>query len=417
MKCIKITLLHAFLAFNCFGMQADSNGDAYDVRSGSAIKRFMALINKDDFPVRGLLPVDRKGEPVEATGYVQRKIKEETKEYLSLLDAKKENFSVSAALIEATGNDKIKGICHTTELLESLINIIQKLNMPLLVTINSFDKFCAKFEHSTSVRGTCFRIPAVMNGKTYFSSLAVLIKNEESEIELASPESGLFENKAYFASDALYHELFHANAVLLQHFSHLARVLPVSGQQLDLAIIAKSLGIPFDIFSKIWRNDLELHCIAGVFLDSTGKIRFDPLCENSRLLRTKGGIALGYAKSIVGEESSIVGNFIRLYRFGNKVIRNNNGEFTVAVPEGLSYLFSSVKFAYEHLFPRLGYEGLSIPDILNASPPVIGDLAFQVFSQIPYIEGIKFKVFESDYESLRSGQASLRAMAKQLRKS
>jgi hypothetical protein len=72
------------------------------------------------------------------------------------------------------------------------------------------------------------------------------------------------------------------------------------------------------------------------------------------------------------------------------------------------YISFSVKFAYDSLFPHLGYEGLSIQDIRKLPLPTIKNIARRVFLQMPGIESIPFpdggdifRAFEANFEYLR----------------
>jgi hypothetical protein len=51
------------------------SGDTYDVRSNSAIERFMPLINKNDSPDNYLLLINGDGKLVRATPEEQQSIK------------------------------------------------------------------------------------------------------------------------------------------------------------------------------------------------------------------------------------------------------------------------------------------------------------------------------------------------------
>jgi hypothetical protein len=413
MKCVKITLLHAFFVFNCFGMQAGDDGGAFRARRVSVIRNFVEKINKD-VPVGHLLPLDG-GAPIETTTEEQRAIEKDLRLFLSLrkeadnaapvnaainannsttdgttikvtkdaIDAAIEKINAGKAAIEAddkaikwnifraTLDDEKAGITHTLDLLEKLTNGIVRRNIPLLVTLNSFNRFWINIDPGKQREDTCYRYCIVRNGRPYLAFLIVLLENkEESESELAFKD-GCWGNIVRFVSDNLYHEFFHANAICWQYPSHFAS--PTLERQVgNLQRIAGSRGIQPQVLLGRWHNDAEFHCLAGVFLDSQGKVGFDPLCVNARMIKTKGGIFSGHIPApILGEMYSIPGPLLRpiaegkkstdlrftLYQLkidGTWVAVLKIDEFLIRLNKASSSrVLSHADFGYNFLFPLL----------------------------------------------------------------
>ncbi|MDR1236019.1 MAG: hypothetical protein LBJ96_03350 [Holosporaceae bacterium] len=352
MKCIKITLLHAFFAFGCLGMRT-AEDDAYKARAEQVLGNFMAIINKNSLIDR-LWPQDG-GESVEATIEEQQIMGRMIRKLLSLRERADDAAPVNAAinandattdgatikvtkdaitaaiekidvnraaikaaieaddrairlnLLNAICADKKAGISHTLDLFEKLIDGLVRRNIPLLVTLNSFKRFWTNLNPEGQREDICYRCCMVRNGKPYLAFLIILVENkEEFRSELAFKD-GCFGDIVRSVRDGLYHESFHANAFCWQYPSHF--YLPTLKLDVhNLQRIAELLGISAEFLLETWHDDAELHCIAGIFLNSQGEVEFDPLCENSRMIKINGGIFLGHVSSPILREISFIPN-------------------------------------------------------------------------------------------------------------
>jgi hypothetical protein len=367
MKYSKITLLCAFFAFDCFGMQAD-DGDAHNARSRSVNERFTGVINENHLPAGGLLfPVIGNGEPVEATPEEQTKIENDIGEYLSLRDAENDNPLIIAAIEEAIRDDDKAGIWNTIELLEKLTDAIISTSTPVLVTVDSFFAFCEKAgcvsddqPGRRTVLGICARLFIAREDENYISFLAICIDPRGGITGLALPENGGYKIVSYPKGDVFYHESFHANAILRRYSSHLMDPSTGKKRVSDLQYIAARLNVPLGFFSDGWTDDAELHCIAGIYLTPKG-MQLDPLCENARLLKIKGGIRTMCRSICCPEKEPVIGELAQLYKDKGFVIWSN-GEFLKLFEESDSLMILYLmNFSYSYVFPRLGYKGLSIP--------------------------------------------------------